>query len=129
MFGPRPYRFLVLAIAASLSVQGMALGSDFCDEEMISFYQAMTSPLDALRRLEAAPGEFELVITDQTMPRLTGADLATKVRQFAPELPFVMVSGYLDPELVLPPNVYTSLQKPVPVEVLLRVVDEARCRK
>jgi CheY-like chemotaxis protein len=90
---------------------------------------AMTSPLDALRRLEAAHGEFDLVITDQTMPRLTGAELATKASQFAPGLPFVMVSGYRDPDLVLPGNVYASLQKPVPVETLLSVVEEAKIRK
>jgi two-component system cell cycle sensor histidine kinase/response regulator CckA len=90
---------------------------------------AMTSPVDALRRLEAAPGEFDLVITDQTMPRLTGAELATRARQFAPDLPFVMVSGFLDPDLALPANVRTSLQKPVPVEVLLRVVAEVALRR
>jgi PAS domain S-box-containing protein len=86
---------------------------------------SMTSPVDALGRLEKAPGEFDLVITDQTMPRLTGAELAEKVRQFAPDLPFVMVSGFLDPDLALPKNVWTSLEKPVPVEVLLRVVADA----
>jgi CheY-like chemotaxis protein len=85
----------------------------------------MTSPVDALGRLETAPGEFDLVITDQTMPRLTGAELAKKVRQFAPDLPFVMVSGFLDPDFALPANVWTALQKPVPVEVLLRILAEA----
>jgi YesN/AraC family two-component response regulator len=63
------------------------------------------------------------------MPKLTGVAFALKVRGFAPELPFIMVSGYLDPDFALPANVRASLQKPVPVEALLRAVEEASLRR
>jgi CheY-like chemotaxis protein len=90
---------------------------------------AMTSPLEALRRLEEAPREFDLVIADYSMPRLTGGELAAKVRAFAPELPFILVSGYRDPEVPMPANVRASLRKPIPVEALLRAVEETPRRK
>ena len=42
----------------------------------------------------AEPKRFDLVVTDQTMPRLSGARLATQVRSLRPELPVVMMTGY-----------------------------------
>lgn len=38
--------------------------------------------------------DFELVITDQTMPELTGIDLAKRIRKIRPEMPILLISGY-----------------------------------
>jgi CheY-like chemotaxis protein len=43
-----------------------------------------------------APAEYDLVITDQTMPRLTGMELARQVLALRPALPVVLYSGYAD---------------------------------
>ena len=80
---------------------------------------------DALERLERSPDEFDVVVTDQIMPKLTGLELAAKLLAIAPELPVLLVSGFCDPDLVTPPNVRAYLQKPVPVETLLRAVETA----
>ncbi len=40
------------------------------------------------------PDSFDLLLTDQTMPELTGKDLAQAVQQFKPELPIILCTGY-----------------------------------
>jgi CheY-like chemotaxis protein len=94
-------------------------------------YQVVTIQfvLDALERIEHLPGEFDVVVTDQSMPKLTGVEFAEKLRVIAPELPVLLVSGFCDPDLVRPPNVRAYLQKPVPVETLLREVEAACARR
>ena len=53
----------------------------------------------ALAAFEAAPGRFDLVLTDEVMPGLTGTGLASVVRRHRPDLPIVLVSGYSGPLL------------------------------
>jgi CheY-like chemotaxis protein len=40
--------------------------------------------------------KFDLVVTDYKMPRMDGAELITKLRKLAPELPIILVSGFVD---------------------------------
>jgi CheY-like chemotaxis protein len=40
--------------------------------------------------------KFDLVVTDYKMPRMDGAELITKLRKQAPELPIILVSGFVD---------------------------------
>ena len=54
--------------------------------------------LDALR---ANPAACQVLVTDQTMPGMTGTELAGKVREFAPDLPIIVMSGYF---LKIPPE-------------------------
>jgi PAS domain S-box-containing protein len=46
--------------------------------------------------LAAEPGSFDLVITDQTMPRLTGLALAREVARLRPGLPVILYTGYAE---------------------------------
>ena len=39
---------------------------------------------------------FDLVITDQTMPRMTGIELARELLAIRPELPVILYTGYAD---------------------------------
>jgi len=48
----------------------------------------------ALDLIRQQPGTFDLVITDQTMPDLTGEELARELGQLYPELPIILCSGY-----------------------------------
>ena len=59
-------------------------------------YQAMalTDPMAARDRLVNNPEEFDLVITDYLMPRVTGLDLAKAVWSVRPELPMVLAVGF-----------------------------------
>ncbi|MEQ8661748.1 MAG: ATP-binding protein, partial [Gammaproteobacteria bacterium] len=50
--------------------------------------------VDAAQRLRAAPQAFDLLVTDQTMPRLTGSELVAAAHALHPGLPVLMISGY-----------------------------------
>ncbi len=55
-------------------------------------------PGDALDAVRAAPDRFDVLITDMSMPHLDGPDLVAQVRKIRPDLPIVMVTGYIRPE-------------------------------
>jgi PAS domain S-box-containing protein len=63
----------------------------------------VTSHTDAAKALAdflARPDEFDLVLSDLTMPHLTGIDLAERILELRPEIPVLLISGYtgsLDP--------------------------------
>src|ERR1700688_4132834 len=70
----------------------------------------------ALAAFEAAPGSFDVVVTDDVMPGLTGTGLASLLRQQRRELPIVLVSGYSGPTLAqraLAADVSEMLVKPL----------------
>jgi CheY-like chemotaxis protein len=48
----------------------------------------------ALAAFEATPGQFDIVISDEVMPGLTGTGLARVLRHHRPDLPIVLMSGY-----------------------------------
>jgi CheY-like chemotaxis protein len=61
-------------------------------------------------------GAFDLVITDQAMPAMNGAQLAIAVKQHAPETPVILLTGFGDEMLAMggnPPGVDIVLGKPI----------------
>ena len=57
------------------------------------------SSVAALEAFRAEPQRYDLLLTDQTMPDLTGTELAQAIRQLRPELPIVLMSGYKGSQL------------------------------
>jgi DNA-binding NtrC family response regulator len=55
---------------------------------------ACTSSVEALAAFAAAPQAFDLVITDQTMPRLTGEALVGEIRRIRPQMPIILCTGF-----------------------------------
>ncbi|MDD2463011.1 MAG: PAS domain S-box protein [Desulfobulbus sp.] len=53
-----------------------------------------TSSLEALTTFRNHPDLFDLVITDQTMPGLTGLDLARRILTLRPDMPIILCTGY-----------------------------------
>jgi CheY-like chemotaxis protein len=53
----------------------------------------------ALEFLNAHPGEVDLVLTDIVMPRMSGRELAEKLRERRPGLPILFMSGYSGDEI------------------------------
>jgi len=76
------------------------------DEEMLAeLGQAMLERLgyhvttrgnsiDALTTFQNQPDTFDIIITDQTMPRMTGVDLARRILQIRPHMPIILCTGY-----------------------------------
>jgi len=52
------------------------------------------SSLDALEMFQNHPDVFDLLITDQTMPNMTGVDLSRRILQLRPKLPIILCTGY-----------------------------------
>jgi CheY-like chemotaxis protein len=76
---------LVFLIDRALSKMGYSV-SGFSDATL------------ALAAFRTRPDEFDVVITDVSMPGLSGPDLAVELRRIRADVPIVMTSGYLRPE-------------------------------
>jgi CheY-like chemotaxis protein len=57
------------------------------------------SSVAALQAFHSEPRRFDLLLTDEAMPEVTGTELARKIRQLRPEIPIILMSGYGDPQL------------------------------
>ena len=55
---------------------------------------ARTNSKEALELFQAAPDSFDVVITDMTMPRLTGDTLASELLKIRPDLPIILCTGF-----------------------------------
>jgi CheY-like chemotaxis protein len=49
---------------------------------------------DALAQLQADLPAFDMVMTDQTMPEMTGVQLAGQIRKLSPDIPIILCTGY-----------------------------------
>lgn len=55
---------------------------------------AKTDSVEALEVFKADPQGFDLIITDQTMPRMTGEELAKELMNVRPDIPIIICTGY-----------------------------------
>ncbi len=55
---------------------------------------AVTSSLEAIEIFRNQPDNFDLVITDHTMPEMTGTDMARLLLQMKPDLPVILLTGF-----------------------------------
>lgn len=82
---------------------------------------------EALRKILAGSKSFDLLITDNNMPRLSGMELVEMVRRLGFQMKVIMASGFatpLDPKIqkrLLPDRI---LVKPFKMDDLLKTVDQ-----
>jgi len=57
-----------------------------------------TDPVAALARFRDSPREFDAVVTDLSMPRMTGFDLSREILAIRSDIPVVLTSGFVRPE-------------------------------
>lgn len=97
--------------------------------EMLEDYgyvvDSMVSPLQALEWFEKNQDRYDLLITDYTMPKMTGVDLVEKIHALRPGLPVILCTG-IDLALEINPKIVISriLFKPFDMDELLKVVRE-----
>jgi len=53
-----------------------------------------TSSTEALELFRARPNRFGLVITDMTMPNMTGVELAQELMRIRPDIPVILCTGF-----------------------------------
>jgi signal transduction histidine kinase len=68
--------------------------------QMLSSYgyhvSTAANGLDALAVFKKDPEDFDLVITDMTMPKMTGLDLSHNIRQLREDIPIILCTGYTE---------------------------------
>jgi len=82
----------------------------------------------ALGRFAMASGAFDLVVSDQTMPGMSGRELAQQLHLLGSKVPVILCSGYseiVEPEEARLLNIVAQLQKPVSKASLLSMVESA----
>lgn len=50
----------------------------------------------ALNYFKTHPDNFDLILTDQIMPQLTGVEIAQEMLKLRPEIPILLITGYSD---------------------------------
>jgi CheY-like chemotaxis protein len=84
-----------------------------------------SSPAAVLAAVEAGSHDVDLIITDQTMPGMSGLALAQQLHRLRPDLPIILCTGYSDgmvPADVLQNGIRRFFNKPVPAYELLEAV-------
>ena len=86
------------------------------------------SSVQALAEFQRDPDRFDLVLTDEVMPEMTGTALAQAVHAVRPDLPVVLASGYGGPQLAARAagaGVTVLLRKPLVRAELARAMAQA----
>jgi PAS domain S-box-containing protein len=86
---------------------------------------AVTEAPEALRLFSHDPSQFDLVITDQAMPKLTGLHLARKLLKIRPDIPIILCTGHSDsvsPEKAKEAGIKEFVMKPLAKKELAVVV-------
>lgn len=93
---------------------------------------AFHNPIEALNAFRIRPHTFDVLVTDMTMPRLTGDALGAAVRELRPDLPMILVSGFSDlvtPEQVCANGFAAFLAKPLRPAALAQAIEQIRAHR
>ncbi|HEY2026514.1 MAG TPA: response regulator [Gemmatimonadaceae bacterium] len=82
---------------------------------------------EALQSFRASPDRVQVIVSDVTMPRLSGDQLARAVHEIRPEVPIILMSGCstLLADSVRTVGIAEILQKPVGIDDLVGAVESA----
>jgi CheY-like chemotaxis protein len=75
-----------------------------------------TNPLEALELFKADPYKFDLVITDMTMPHMTGGQLVRALQETRQDVPIIITTGYsekISPEKAQMMGIQDFIMKPL----------------
>jgi CheY-like chemotaxis protein len=87
-----------------------------------------TSSMVALDLFRARPKDFDLVITDQTMPVLNGVELAQELLAIRPGIPIILYTGYsskITEQKIIKHGFKGLLMKPFDIRQLSEIVRKA----
>ncbi len=77
---------------------------------------------DAIQVVEENPDAFDVIVSDQNMPEMTGIDMIQILHERYPDLPFIIISGYSEQKIQSiidkHPAIRAVLRKPVPKDIL-----------
>ncbi len=82
---------------------------------------------EALDAFRSEPAHFDLVLSDQTMPKMTGAALARELIEIRPDIPIILCTGHsdaIDEDKAKAMGIRGFLMKPLSLESLAKTVRE-----
>jgi PAS domain S-box-containing protein len=86
-------------------------------------------PLQAVAGIREHPDAWDVVVTDQTMPEMTGLDLIRQITALSPELPCILCTGFAEDHLddlrSRPAGIFALLHKPVEIDQLVDILTRA----
>ena len=86
---------------------------------------AFNNSEDALSYFEEHHEEFDLILTDQTMPGISGLDMATKMISIANGIPVILCTGYsdqVDEKKALENSISVYMDKPIQSDELIYAI-------
>ena len=87
---------------------------------------------EALALLKADPSRFDLVITDQTMPEMTGIELAKEVLAIRADMPIIMCTGFsyvVDADKAKAAGIKAFAMKPLTRREIARTIRRCSTRR
>jgi len=91
-----------------------------------------TNPRKALDAFKSSKDSYDLIITDKTMPKMTGLDLAKEIKKIRPDIPILLCTGFQDKDLdgkVQKAGITGYIMKPVNRQELAVAVREVLDKK
>nr|MDA8403587.1 response regulator [Desulfobacteraceae bacterium] len=87
--------------------------------------EALSSSVKALELFKADPEKFDLIITDMTMPKMTGAKLAQEILAVRPDMPMILCTGFsesINEEKALGIGFKEYVMKPISIDQIARSI-------
>jgi len=94
--------------------------------------ECRTSSIEALELFSARPHNFDLVMTDMTMPNLTGEKLALAMMKIRPDIPVILCTGFseqITEEKARKMGIRKFILKPIVMKMLAQAVREVLDRE
>jgi PAS domain S-box-containing protein len=86
---------------------------------------ALSSSVDSLETFRAHPDDYDLVITDMTMPNMTGSELAQRIMRIRADVPIILCTGFselINEEKAKSLGIRGFIMKPVDMKNLAKTV-------
>ena len=93
---------------------------------------AKTNSVEALDLFRQTPDEFDLVITDMTMPDMTGDVLARRLISIRPDIPIIVCTGYsarINPDIIKEIGIKEMAMKPVVMKDIAQMIHRVLSRE
>lgn len=93
---------------------------------------AMNDPVKALALFSRDPSAFDIIISDMTMPGMTGDRMARHMLEIRPDIPVILSSGYTDiitPSQAMEAGIAAFLMKPLSIESITQTIRSLSVRE
>lgn len=88
---------------------------------------ARRNSLEALNAFTSNPDAYDMIITDMTMPQLTGVQLATRIMQIRNDIPIILCTGFssqIEIDTIRTHGIRALVMKPLAIRELAHKIRE-----